>query len=259
MMNSKISFPSNEVMDRHFLLLDAIEERIPRFAPHLWKGEPEGLKHFIILEEQDRERRSKAVDSLYADMEKSVQSEYTRAPELSFGSTSIEPDNFWKDPDVELQLNIEEEEKALMKLLSCNDTTPPQETVIPDLDEYFQNSSPIPHIFDHEDPSSIGDELIQRIPRIHPQSSVKEYSYEVRMEEVEEEKPQKKSISNYRLALTTGTPAERDIKRQEVCCLKKMTWKKKKLMNKLNDAFIVYETQSWHHSSSQNKRKVNSS
>ncbi|CAB4057972.1 ZBTB41 [Lepeophtheirus salmonis] len=179
-------FPTGKKFcSRHFQLLDAIEERISRFAPHLWKGEPEGLKHFISQEEQDRERRSKAVDRMYADIEKSVQFEYTGALELSFGNTPINPDNFWNDPDVELQLNMEKEEKAQRKFLSCNATEPTQEPVIPDLDEYFQNSSPIPHIFDREEQSSIRDDFIHGIPLNYPQSFEKECLNEIQREETE--------------------------------------------------------------------------
>ncbi|CAB4057969.1 unnamed protein product [Lepeophtheirus salmonis] len=90
---------------------------------------------------------------------------------------------------------MEKEEKAQRKFLSCNASEPTQEPVIPDLDEYFQNSSPIPHIFDREEQSSTGDDFKEGITLISPQSTDKKCSKEVLKEEAEEEKLWKKSIS----------------------------------------------------------------
>ncbi|CAB4055743.1 unnamed protein product [Lepeophtheirus salmonis] len=243
--NTNTLFPYNDMIERQFKLLDSLEQTIPRFTPHLWNREPEELNTFLALEQNDRDKRGTFVDRWYKDIKKSVEESFPRSS-IKFCDSSFR--------NMSLESMRAEDERALQVLRRQHLPLMDKDS---ELERYFQNVSPIPHPVSEKENISLCDDYVRGIPFIHIFGDTYEETIpiEKKIKNCHDD-PLKKSVQrNYRMALATGTPIEKEIKKQEESRRKKESLKHKRLMKKFNEGFIVHETKSKKIARSQNSKR----
>uniref|UniRef100_A0A0K2UJB2 Uncharacterized protein n=1 Tax=Lepeophtheirus salmonis TaxID=72036 RepID=A0A0K2UJB2_LEPSM len=171
----------DRVVKRQFQVSDKFEEGFPRLVSHLWKRSPEEFERSISQELADLERRRRAVQRLYADVERQVHERFSKTLCSHYGITPFDP-----------TLNAEEEKRAFSILK--NDVV------------HFQFSAPIPSVIPEEDVISFRNEEGTRKLWVHT-----EEPKIVQKNSNKEDTPRTRVFGNYRMPNAMGNPAETEI------------------------------------------------
>uniref|UniRef100_A0A0K2U6Q0 Uncharacterized protein n=1 Tax=Lepeophtheirus salmonis TaxID=72036 RepID=A0A0K2U6Q0_LEPSM len=246
--NRNTLFPYNESVERHFQLIESIEKKIPLYPTRIWRTKPTELEyHYFREKEFQRQKQLKS-------MKRNFQSQFGLYLPL------FQKKNIKKMKGTESQEEMEDD-MTIKKMGHSCDIITVKEPELNELERYFHNTSPIP-LSDHQ-PEDSENSVEEEDDGVEEEDTLKGEATEEDIEEEDyedfvdqEDDLLKKFNGNYRNALSSGTPAEKEIKRAEANRRKRLAYKKRIFQKKLNDGFIVYKNEP-RRSKSWNRAKTN--